>query len=89
MTTTVTLDKAGRLVIPRAIREKLHFGPGTRLNIEALGDRVQLSEAPAKTRIARRSGRRVIAGWEGFDAAEAVNEMRNQRMENLETSHDK
>lgn len=89
MSAIATLDKAGRLVIPRAIREKLRLKPGARLKVETVGDTLHLIEAPRNTRIERRRGRRVIAGWEGFDAAEAVDEMRRRRAEDLESSPDK
>lgn len=89
MPATATLDKAGRVVIPRAIREKLHLKPGARLTIETVGDQLHLSEAPQKASIGRRRGRRVITGWEGFDAAETVDEMRRQRMAKFEAPHGK
>ncbi len=34
MSTTVTLDKAGRVVLPKALRDELHLQPGDSLEIE-------------------------------------------------------
>ncbi len=42
MTTKVTLDKAGRVVIPRAIREELELAPGDNLELESEGNQMIL-----------------------------------------------
>ena len=42
MKSTVTLDKAGRLVLPKPVREALRVGPGDTLEIESEDDRVIL-----------------------------------------------
>lgn len=36
---TATLDKAGRIVLPKKLREKLHLKPGAKFSIEFVGDR--------------------------------------------------
>jgi AbrB family looped-hinge helix DNA binding protein len=40
---TVTIDKAGRLVLPKSIRDSLRIGPGDELEIESDDDRIVLS----------------------------------------------
>ena len=42
MTTTLTLDKAGRIVIPKTLRNELHLGPGDSLALESHGETVTL-----------------------------------------------
>ncbi|MCW5560190.1 MAG: AbrB/MazE/SpoVT family DNA-binding domain-containing protein [Verrucomicrobiae bacterium] len=84
MTATATMDKSGRLVLPRKIREQLRLTSTAKLNIEVVGDKIQLSEAPAEPRVERRGKRRVIAGWEGFEADKAVNEARRAQIGRLE-----
>jgi AbrB family looped-hinge helix DNA binding protein len=42
MTTKVTMDKAGRVVIPRAFREELELAPGDNLELESEGDQMVL-----------------------------------------------
>ena len=83
MNATLTLDKAGRVVIPKSIREKMHLREGSRLQLKLVGDRLELSHAPLEVHLERRGRRRVIVGWEGFDAAQAVSEAREEHLERL------
>ena len=46
MNATLTVDKAGRVVIPKDIREKMHLRKGSRLRLELVGDRLELSHEP-------------------------------------------
>lgn len=81
---TATLDKAGRVVLPKKIRDKLHLKTGAAFKIEIVGDKIELEQELPKVRIVRNArGRRVVIGWEGFDGAKAVQEIREERMENL------
>ena len=42
MYTTVTFDKAGRIVTPKTLREELHLEPGDRMELHSKGDEVTL-----------------------------------------------
>ncbi len=42
MTTTVQMDKAGRLVLPKRVRERFHLHPGDTLALEVTGDSIEL-----------------------------------------------
>lgn len=83
MTATITIDKAGRLVLPKAMRDKLCLRAGSRLTADIVGDKIELAEEVPEVRIERRGKRRVIVGWEGFDAAKAVREMREDEVARL------
>jgi AbrB family looped-hinge helix DNA binding protein len=90
MTATVRIDKAGRLVLPKSIREHLHLAPGSTLKAEVVGDRVELSEEVPEVKIVRqKDGLPAIIGWNGFDAAQAVREAREEQLERLEAPFQK
>jgi AbrB family looped-hinge helix DNA binding protein len=42
MTTKLTLDKAGRVLIPKPLRDELNLGPGDALQLEAEGEQIIL-----------------------------------------------
>ena len=42
MNTRLTIDKAGRVVIPKSLREELHLEPGDALEMESAGERISL-----------------------------------------------
>jgi AbrB family looped-hinge helix DNA binding protein len=39
---TLTLDKAGRIVLPKPLRDELQLGPGDVLEIESTGEEITL-----------------------------------------------
>lgn len=85
MTATITLDKTGRFVIPKAMRDQLHLRAGAKLLLNVIDDRIELSEDVPEVKIVRKKdGMRVVVGWEGFDAAKAVREMREEQVARLE-----
>jgi AbrB family looped-hinge helix DNA binding protein len=67
-TTNVTLDKAGRVVIPKSLRDELHLNAGDELRLKSEGDRLTLRPARSASPLRRehgvwvfRSGARVSA----------------------------
>jgi AbrB family looped-hinge helix DNA binding protein len=42
MQTRLVIDKAGRVVIPKPLREELHLEPGDTLEMESEGERIML-----------------------------------------------
>jgi AbrB family looped-hinge helix DNA binding protein len=42
MNTRLTLDKAGRVVIPKPVREELHLEPGDTMEMESAGEQITL-----------------------------------------------
>jgi hypothetical protein len=61
----------------------MHLRQGSRLRVELVGDRLEISPEPDEMQVERRGKRRVIVGWGGFDAAKAVQEAREEHLERL------
>lgn len=55
MNTTVSIDKAGRIVLPKAVREELQLTPGTNLELELSEDRISL-RPERKVRMYKKDG---------------------------------
>ena len=66
---TATLDKVGRIVLPKNLREKLHLKPGAKFSIEVVGDKIEIELEAPKLGIVRKGGVRMVMGWEGFDTS--------------------
>ena len=58
-TMIVTIDAAGRLVIPKAIREEAGLLPGEPLEVTVRDGRVEIVPAPRQVRIRERDGLRI------------------------------
>jgi len=83
MNTTISIDKAGRLVLPKAIRERMHLTENSKLRVKLVGDKIELTPEAARVEIDERDGLPVITGWDGYDAAEAVRESRDEHLDRL------
>ena len=55
-----TIDRAGRLVVPKPIREAAHLQPGTRVRIRLVDGSVRIEPLPLAVTL-KRSGRLVVA----------------------------
>ena len=87
MSSLVTMDSAGRLVLPRRIREQLHLRGGSRLSLELERDSVRLVPMPdEEARIVKRDGRFVIEtstpGGKG-EIRQAILAERDERLSKL------
>ncbi|MDA0841843.1 MAG: AbrB/MazE/SpoVT family DNA-binding domain-containing protein [Planctomycetota bacterium] len=78
---TTTIDQAGRLVIPKAIRDQLNLLPGTQIDIEAKGGVICICPAGTKSPLIRKRGLLVHHGAEktDLDIADFVRSQREQR----------
>ena len=71
MNTTVTIDKAGRVVIPKEIRDELRLEAGDTLMLEFEGERVTLRPVRGGTPLQKERGVWVFHGGKGVSLDEA------------------
>lgn len=76
---TVTMDKAGRIVLPKPLRDQLHLKPGAEFTIERLGSQIQLEPRLPEGRIIYKKGIPVWTGPADFDVVEEINRAREER----------
>lgn len=71
-----TIDSAGRLVLPREIRDEARIEPGMPLRIVCRDGRVEIEPAPREVRVVRKGRMRVAVPVEEGDAlrSDAVRE---------------
>ncbi|HTY48569.1 MAG TPA: AbrB/MazE/SpoVT family DNA-binding domain-containing protein [Steroidobacteraceae bacterium] len=56
MTATITIDGAGRIVLPKAIREELRLGAGDVLTLECDGEALRLRPAQPASPMRKEQG---------------------------------
>ena len=56
MNATLTIDKAGRVVLPKPVRDALQISPGDSLELESSEDHIVLRPAPSKGRMYKKQG---------------------------------
>ncbi len=62
MTAKITLDKAGRVVIPKSLREHMHLAAGDTLQLEQEGERITLRPVRAQATLKKEHGVWVYQG---------------------------
>jgi len=62
MVTTSTIDKAGRIVLPKPVRDELQLSPGDAVELECSEERIILRPARGNARIYRKRGVWVLHG---------------------------
>jgi AbrB family looped-hinge helix DNA binding protein len=84
MTTKLTLDKAGRVLIPKPLRQELHLGPGDTLQLDSEGEQITLRPMRPKALLKKERGVWVYQG-EPTDASvtSVIDEVRAKRLREL------
>ncbi len=77
MSTRLTIDKAGRVVIPKPLREELHLEPGDSLEMESTGDQITLRPVRGTGPLAKEQGVWVFHSGQPLPAS-ATDEMLQQ-----------
>lgn len=70
-----TIDAAGRIVVPKALREALGFAPGTELELDAVDGRLQVA-VPSRVRVEETTrGARLVADGAPSLSADQVRDL--------------
>ena len=62
MTTTLTLDRAGRVLIPKTLRQEWKLGPGDTLQLDSEGEQITLRPMRPKALLKKEHGVWVYQG---------------------------
>lgn len=79
MRSKVTLDQAGRVVLPKTLRDELHLSPGDTLDLMVKGDEVTLRPRRAATPLQKERGVWVFRTGKPLTADETQETLRNIR----------
>jgi AbrB family looped-hinge helix DNA binding protein len=79
MNAKVTLDQAGRVVLPKTLRDELHLSPGDTLDITVKGDEVTLRPRRGATPLQKERGVWVFRTGKPLIAGETEETLRNIR----------
>ncbi len=77
---TTTLDRFGRVVLPKEVRERLGLEPGAVLEIEETGAEIRLKPQRGESGIAVKDGVLVYTGKARGDIESSVDSLRRGRL---------
>lgn len=81
MSTNVSMDRAGRVVLPKPVRERLQLEPGESLEIESFEDHIVLRPVRGKAEMHKKRGIWVFHSGEPLTASVAEETIRKVREE--------
>ena len=81
MTTQITIDSAGRVVIPKSLRDVLDLAPGDTLDLEANGQSITLRPARAAVPLTQEKGVWVFRTGQPLDSSAAANVLSQLRVD--------
>jgi AbrB family looped-hinge helix DNA binding protein len=82
MTTTISIDKAGRVVLPKPVRDEMQLQPGDSLELESSEDRIVLRPRRGGSGLHKKQGIWVFSTGEPISAEatdEALRQLRRER----------
>jgi AbrB family looped-hinge helix DNA binding protein len=90
MTTEITLDRAGRVLIPKSLRERLHLQPGDVLQLESQGDDITIRPQRSNPSLVKERGIWILSTGEPTaasipDLIEEQRELRNRHVLGLDS----
>jgi AbrB family looped-hinge helix DNA binding protein len=84
MNATLTVDKAGRVVLPKPVRDKLQLSAGDSLELESSGSEIVLRPIRGTAQMRKRDGIWVFRTGQPISAAsveETIRQLREERGE--------
>jgi AbrB family looped-hinge helix DNA binding protein len=84
MTTKLTLDQAGRILIPKALRQELHLGPGDTLQLESGGDEITLRPLRPEALLKKEHG---VWVYQGETSAASITDLIDRNREGRIREH--
>lgn len=79
MDTRITIDKAGRVVLPKPLREELRLAPGDLLELQSSGERITLRPVRPALPVAKEKGVWVFRSGEPLAASVTDSVLRDLR----------
>jgi AbrB family looped-hinge helix DNA binding protein len=86
MNARITIDNAGRVVLPKPLRDELELAPGDSLELESSGDRITLRPVRIATPLIKEHGVWVYRTGQPLDAS-ATDAVLRQLREDREQQH--
>jgi AbrB family looped-hinge helix DNA binding protein len=86
MTKTLTIDKAGRVVIPKPLRKALHLDAGDSLTLDSSGDEIVLRPVREKAHMQKENGIWVFRTGKplkDFSIPDFIDQQREERIRDL------
>jgi len=81
MNARITLDKAGRIVLPKPLRNELQLEPGDALEVECSGEEITLRPARGQAQLRKKHGVWVYSAGEALSSAAVEKTLRRVRQE--------
>ena len=81
MNATLTVDKAGRVVLPKPVRDELQLSAGDSLELEISGEEIVLRPVRGRVGMRKKQGIWILDFDEPISAAATNNVLRNIRRE--------
>jgi AbrB family looped-hinge helix DNA binding protein len=85
MNVKATLDRFGRVLIPKKVRTRLGISPGDVLVVESRDDGILIKPIDDEPHLVDKEGVLVFSGTSTGDIVRAVKEHREQRLDKLAT----
>lgn len=86
MTAKLTIDKAGRVVLPKPLRDELQLAPGDALDLETSGESITLRPSRYRAPLRKKRGVWVLSSGErvtNVDILKVIDQVRRERDEHI------